>query len=73
MSIVKNTNLVLQSSEVDAGLTSNGGVNHREKCGGDVDIVDASFKGGSGKTTQVGHHASTEVYHQRMAGGSHAL
>ena len=60
--IVKDPDLVLQSVEVDTGLSAHGGIDHREQRGGDVDVIDAPLEGGGRKAPEVGHHAATYIY-----------
>ena len=43
--IVKHPDFVFQTSEVDACLASDTGVDHSEQGGGDVDVVDATLEG----------------------------
>ena len=68
-SIVKHADLVLQSPEVDTRLPAHTGIDHREEGSGYVDVVDTSFKGRGGKASQVGHHPSSQVDEQGVAGG----
>ena len=60
--IVEYPDLVLQTSEVDACLTADAGIDHGEQGGGDVDIIDAALEGGCRKAAQIGHHAATYIY-----------
>ena len=71
--IVEHADLVLQASEVDARLATHGGIDHRQQCRGDVDVVESALKRGSRKAAEVGHHAAAEVHHQRVTGGAALL
>ena len=53
--------LVFQSSEIDACLPADGGIDHGEQGGGDVDVIDAPLESGSGKAPEVGDHPSSET------------
>ena len=55
--VVEDTDFVFQSFEVEARLSPYTCVDHCQKGGRNVDEVDAPLEGGSGKATQVGHHA----------------
>ena len=57
--VVEDTNLILQSIEVDARLAAHRSIDHSEQGSRDVDEVDATLEGGSGEATEVGHHAAT--------------
>ena len=57
-------NLILETAIVDARLATHGSINSSEKGGGDIDKRDATLEGGGGKSTQVGDHATTQVYKQ---------
>ena len=57
----ENTDFVLQPVEVDTRFASYGSIHHGQQGGGDIDIGNAPFEGRSGETTQVGHHAATQV------------
>ena len=60
--IVEHPDLVLQSTEIDACLAADAGVDHSEQGGGDVDVVDATFEGRCRKAAQIGHHAPAYIY-----------
>ena len=60
--IVEHPDLILQSTEVDACLAADAGVDHGEQGGGDVDVVDAALEGGCCKAAQISHHATTYIY-----------
>ena len=66
----EGSDFVLQPVEVDSRFPAYGRVDHGEQGGGDVDVGDAPFEGGGGKSSEVGDHASSEVHEQGMAGGS---
>ena len=61
---------VFQAVEVDSRFPAHGRVHHGEQGGGDIDVAYASLEGGGGKAAKVGHHASSQVHQQGMAGGS---
>ena len=56
---IEGADFILESVEVDTGFSTHGGINHGKQGGGDVDTSDTSFEGGCGKSSQVGHHASS--------------
>ena len=62
--IVEHADLVLQASEVDARLATHGGVNHREQRGGYIIIRYTALKCRCSESSEVSHHAATEVDHQ---------
>ena len=65
----KDADFILQPIEVDARLASHGSVDHGEQRSGDVDVGDSPLEGGSGKATEVGHHATAQVDEQGVAAG----
>ena len=71
--IVEDTYFILQSSEVDARLSSHAGIYHGKKCRGYVDEVNAALEGGGGEASQVCHHASSQVDQAGMAGSAASL
>ena len=52
---------VLANGVVDAGLATDGGIDHAEERGGDVDEGDTAQDGGGGKATEVGDDAAAEA------------
>ena len=70
---VEDTDFVLQSSEVDARLAAHTGVDLAEQRRRDVDIGDAALEGTGSETTQVCHHAASQVHQERVAGGTALL
>ena len=67
--IAEDANLVLQPAVVEARLATHRGIDHGQQRGGNVDEVQAALEGAHGKAAQIGHHASAQVHHQRVAGG----
>ena len=64
--VVENTHLVLQTSEVDAGLSTHRCIYHCQQGSRDVDEVDATLEGAGCKTAEVGYHTASEVDHARV-------
>ena len=60
--IVEHPDLILQSTEVDARLAADAGVDHGEQGGGDVDVLDAALESGCREAAQVGDHAAAYIY-----------
>lgn len=59
--LVECTDFVFEPVEVDACLTTDGGVYLREQGGGDVDAGDAPFEAGGGEPADVCDHPSPDV------------
>ena len=66
----EGTNLVLQSVEVDTGLSPHRCIDHRKERSRYINIRYAPLESGSRKTSKVGHHATSQVQQQRAAGRS---
>ena len=64
--IVENTYLILQTSEVDAGLSTHRCIYHRQQGSRNIDEVDAALEGAGSKTAEVGYHTASEVDHARV-------
>ena len=62
--IIEYTNLIFQSTEIEACLATYGGIDHGEQGGGDIDNGNAALESRGSKSTQVGHHASAQVDEQ---------
>ena len=67
---VEDTDLVLQSSEIDARLASHAGIHHAEQCGGNINVGDATLEGAGCKAAQVCDHAAAQIDHQAVPRGS---
>ena len=61
-SIVEHPDLILQTSEVNACLAADAGVDHRKQGGGDIDVIDAALESGCRKAAQISHHATSYIY-----------
>ena len=64
--IVENTHLILQTFEVDAGLSTHRCIYHRQQGSRNIDEVDAALEGAGSKTAEVGYHTASEVDHARV-------
>ena len=71
--VVENAHFVLQTAEVDTGLSAHRSIHHGKQGGRDIDEVDATLKGAGSKTSQVGHHAASQVNHARVTGSATLL
>lgn len=71
--VAEHSYLVLQSPEVHSGLASHRCVDHGEQCRWDVDEVDAALECRCGESSEVCHHASSEVDEARVSRGSSLL
>ena len=64
------SDFILKAVEVNTGLPTNRRIDHSQQGSRNIDISNASLKSRCGKTSQIGHHASTYINKQRMAGSS---
>lgn len=71
--IVENANLVLQSAEVDAGLSADTGIDHRQEGRRHIDKVQSALECRRSETAEVGDHAATEVDDAGMTRGTTLL
>lgn len=65
----KGSDFIFQTVEVNTGLSAHGSIDGPQERSGEVEIADTPLEGSGGKSTQVGNHASSEVYHDRTARG----
>ena len=61
--VVEYAHFVLQTTEVDTGLSAYRCIYHGKQGSRDIDEVDATLKGAGRKTTQVGYHTASQVNH----------
>ena len=66
----KNADFILQTPKVNSGFTSRGSIYGTKQGSGDVDVTQSPLKGGRGKPTNVGNHSTSQINHQRFAGGA---
>ena len=60
----KRTDLIFQSVEIDAVLSSYGSIDHAEQRRGNIDEVDSPFERRGSETADVGHRSATETDEQ---------
>ena len=57
----EDADFILQPVEVDTCLASYGSIYHSQQGSRDIDISNAPLKCRGGETTQVGHHATSQI------------
>ena len=66
----KYSDFILKAVEINTGLPTDRRIDHSQQGSRNIDISNASLKSRCGKTSQIGHHASTHINKQRMTGSS---
>ena len=49
---------IFQTVEVDACFSTDSGIHHGQQSGRDIDVRNASFKGGGSKSSKIGYHST---------------
>ena len=70
---VEDTNLVFQSTEVNARLASYTCIYHTQKGSGDIDVLNAALEGTGSKAAKVRNHTAAQADEQAVACGASLL
>jgi len=65
--LLKNSDVVFETSEIDPQLSPNAGIHLRQECGWNQNEADTAFVRGGAKATHVSQNAPTEDHEQAFA------
>lgn len=66
----KGTDVIFQTTIVDARLAPSCSIDDGKQCSGDIDVAYATLVGGGGEASQIGHYPTAEAYEQAVARGA---